>query len=107
MTETVVKFLHPQATVDHVGMIPYWLSSDDPRPAKDQLNTAYVHGGGWHSFGQGQWRITRSNFLHYPGDPPLIPLAEINMRDELIVIYDCSIVAIIQPDRSFEVARMD
>jgi len=42
-----------------------------------------------------------------PGDPPFKPLAQAKLRDELIVLYEADFVAVIQPDRSFEVARMD
>jgi hypothetical protein len=45
--------------------------------------------------------------LRYPGDPPLNPLAQARLRDELIVFYDHAIVAIVQEDGSFEVARID
>ena len=45
--------------------------------------------------------------LHYPGDPDFEPLAAVWLRREVIMVYECSIVAIVQPDGSFEVARMD
>jgi hypothetical protein len=45
--------------------------------------------------------------LHYPGDPPFKPIAMMVLRDETILIYDYSIVAIVQPDGSFEACRMD
>jgi len=45
--------------------------------------------------------------LRYPGDPILAPLAQAKLRDELIVFYRHALVAIIQPDGSFEVSRVD
>ena len=45
--------------------------------------------------------------LQYPEDPPLAPLAETKLRDEIIRVYHSSYVAIIQPDGSFLVCRMD
>lgn len=87
------------------GLLPQMLSVDDPRPAKEQLNTGYSHGGGWHPF-QG-FTLTEENHLTYPDDPPIRPIAVATLRNELILLYDYSWVAVIQPDRSFEVCRMD
>ncbi len=100
-----VKFLHPRATLDYVGEIPRWLDTGDSRPAKEQLNTAYGHGGGWHPF-EG-FQLRDDNSIKYPGDPALKPIAEMHLRDELILMYEHSWVAIIQPDRTFEICRMD
>lgn len=100
-----VKALHPGVTPDHLGAIPYWLSEDDPEPAAKQLHAAYGHGGGWDPF-KG-FRLDDNNSLIYPGDPALKPIAEMHLRDETILMYEHSWVAIIQPDRSFEVCRMD
>ena len=100
-----IKFLHPRATWDHVGEICLWLNPQDPRPAKDQLDWHYAHGGGWHPI-KG-FTLGSDNSLTYPGDPSMKPIAEMRLRDELILQYEYAWVAIIQPDRSFEVARMD
>jgi hypothetical protein len=100
-----VKFLHPRATAEHIGEIPHWLSADDPRPAATQLHRCYSHGGGWKPFFG--FTLTENNNLKYPGDPPLCPIAEMRLRDELILIYRHSWVAVIQPDRTFEICRMD
>lgn len=104
-----VHLKHPDATREHLGLIPYMLNPDDPRPAKEQFDDEYQHGGGWRpiagmTLGSEQ---DGENSLHYPGDPPFHPIAEIRLRDEQILIYDHSLVAIIQKDRSFEVCRMD
>lgn len=101
-----VKFLHPNATWDHVGLIPSFLIVSDPRPAHEQFDERYAFGGGWSPM-RGFTRDPRTNALKYPGDPPLLPIARIQFRDELILIYDCSIVAIIQKDGTFAAARMD
>ena len=99
-----VRYLHPAATPDHVGFIPMFLNESDPRPAKEQLHANYSHGGGWSPM-EG-FTLERSR-LCYPGDPPLVPLAMMELRNETIVVYECSFVCITQKDGSFEVARMD
>lgn len=99
------KALHPMVTADHVGLIPMWLYEDNPEPASVQLHNAYGHGGGWNPFNG--FTLSSTNNLMYPGDPALKPIAEMHLRDELILMYEHSWVAIIQPDRSFEVCRMD
>ena len=103
----VVEFLHPQAVPDHVGCLPEWLNHDDPDPAAKQFNKHYQHGGGWRP--QPGFKLYDDNSLKYPGDPRFWPLAQIHFRDELelIFVYQYGIVCIIQPDRSFEVCRMD
>jgi hypothetical protein len=105
----MVRLIHPKATRDHCGLIPFMIDPDDPRPAKEQFNENYQHGGGWHSlsgFTLGDEQ-EGENVLKYPGDPSLHPIAEIFLRKEQILIYEYGLVAVIQPDRSFEVCRMD
>lgn len=100
-----VKKLHPGVSMDNIGMIPHWLSESDPRSASLQLDNCYGHGGGWNSFPG--FKLREDNSLKYPGDPPLLPIAELRLRDELILIYEYSWVAIVQSNRTFEVCRMD
>jgi hypothetical protein len=91
--------------LDFVGEIPAFLDLADPRPAKEQLHENYAHGGGWRP--QEGFTKTDRLTMRFPGDPPLKPLAAIPFREEIIVIYPHSYVAIIQPDDSFEICRMD
>src|SRR5262245_17955488 len=95
--------LHPRMTIEALGFLPSMLHEKDERSAREQFNANYQFGG-WNSFGGGQWRLGHNNTLHYPGDPPMSPLAMTRLRDEVICFYPSSFVAIIQPDRSFDVA---
>lgn len=97
--------LHPRMTVEHLGLLPGMLDPSDPRPAREQLDDGYRHGGGWDPF-HGFTLLANGN-LTYPGDPPTRPIAETRLRDELVVLYEHDWVAVIQPDRNFEVCRMD
>lgn len=99
------KRINPKITISRLGLIPQWLDEDDPRSAAEQIDSHYKHGGGWWPF-EG-FKLLDNNVLRYPDDPDLHPLAETRLRDELIVFYSSDWVAIIQPDRSFEVARLD
>jgi hypothetical protein len=45
--------------------------------------------------------------LAYPGDPIFKPIAACFMRNETILLYEHDVVAIVQEDGTFEVARMD
>lgn len=99
------QYLHPSGP-ELVGYIPDFLSLDDPRPAKEQLNENYAHGGGWNPM-KG-WTFNPLNqFLKYPGDPALIPVARAQLRHEEIFIYPHAWVVIAHQDGSFEVARLD
>lgn len=99
------KMMHPQARPDMLGYIPGFLSENDPRPAREQLDTAYSHGGGWTPFHG--FTILPDGNLKYPGDPPVELLAETHLRNETIRFYNHSWVCIIQPDGSYEICRMD
>lgn len=97
------EMLDPRMTLDHLGFLPEFLSDHDPRPAKEQF--AANHHPGWRAF-KGFVKGA-DNSLTYPGDPPQPVLAQTKLRDELICYYYHSWVAIIQPDGTFEVCRMD
>ena len=89
---------------DDVGVIPAWLDESDMRPAREQLDEHYAHGGGWHPF-KG-FKLTKGWAIEYDGDEPLQPLALMRLRDEMIVIYPYSWVMIRQTDNTFEICRM-
>ena len=94
---------------ERAGMLPVFLSHDDPRPAAKQIDDNYRHGGGWKPMQgfklkpgiEGQARIM------YPGDPPLREVARARLRDEIIILFEADFVAIIQPTHSMEIARVD
>ena len=92
-------------TPDITGLIPMMLDEDDPRPAKEQLDGNYQHGGGWRPMKN--FKADDDLTLRYPGDPPMKPRAMMLLRNERIVVYDYGFVAIVQKDGGFEVARMD
>lgn len=98
------KLLHPHATMEMLGEIPYWITESNPKTAKEQLDDGYRFGG-FRPF-EG-FKLTASNGLAYPGDPVQMPIASCKLRNELITVYPSAWVAVIQPDRSFEVCRMD
>jgi hypothetical protein len=95
----------PHATLEQMGFIPGFLDETDPRHACEQIDERYNYGGGWEPWPG--FTMIEGERLKYPGDPPLAPICELRMRDERIVLYPASIVAIIQPDGSFEVCRLD
>jgi len=92
---------HPDVDL---GFLPSFFDEDDPRPAREQIDANYKFGGGW--IPQSEF-IMRDGLLLYPGDPPYQPLAMTNMRDEILIFYTHAFLAIIQPDGTFEVARVD
>ena len=98
--------IHPRVQPDDLGLLTGMLSEVDERPAREQLHENYQHGGGWRPM-EGFKLDRRHLLLTYPEDPPYRPLACCQLRNELIVVYPYSWVAIIQPDHSFEVCRMD
>ena len=103
--------LDPRVTSEHLGLIPMFLSRDNPLPAREQFDNNYAHGGGWQPMTG--WTLNSDLTLQYgdleeeDADPPLSPLARVNFKDELILVYPAAWVAIVQQDGSFEVSRMD
>lgn len=97
--------LRPGATQEILGLLPYFWAATDQRPAREQAHTAYAHGGGWRKFEGFVLRADGS--LKYPGDPALQCLAIARLREETIRVYVGAWVAIVQPDGSYEVSRMD
>lgn len=95
--------LHPNMTLEHLGLIPYFLNESDPRPAKEQINTNYI--GGWQPLPG--FHLLSDNKLKYSTDPILIPLATTKLRDEIICFYQGAWLVIIQPNGTYEVARLD
>jgi hypothetical protein len=108
------KFTDPRMTIEHLGYIPYFLDADDPAPAKEQINKRYKHGGGWRPMSgfklHSEWALVYGDGggdPDEPPDPPMYPLALASLRDEVIVFFPGSWVAIFQSDDTFEVARID
>lgn len=97
--------LQRHVTPEDLGLLPGMLDAEDPRPAREQFDAHYQHGGGWRPM-LGH-KLIEDYLLKYPGDPPLEPIAISQLRDETIVLYPYAFVAIVQSDHSFEVARMD
>lgn len=98
-------FLRPGITPGHLGFLPSFLSDEDIRPAKEQIDQNYAHGGGWLSL-HGH-TLENGHILKFPGDPPQLPLAWTTLRDEMILFYPHDFVVILQKDGSFEVSRID
>lgn len=100
------EMVHPQANIDMLGLLPAFISVRSPKSAKEQFNENYPFGG-WQSSSPGTWIMEDDYTLLFPGDPPLEPLAKFQLRDETIVFYQSAFVAIVQLDKSFDVARID
>lgn len=90
------KLKHPRATLATLGYIPGFLSTADPRPAREQFEENYVYGGEWHRLPPGM--VTESFLKDSPDDRPLI--AEAKLRDETIRVYAGAWVTITQADGS-------
>jgi hypothetical protein len=98
--------LDARAHLDHLGYIPAFLDEDDPDDARTQLDKNYAFGG---FRPQSQWHLLDpvTMAMQYPGDPPTKPLWMGFHRQERIYVYPYGYVAVVQPDNSFVMARMD
>lgn len=97
------RSVHPRAHINLLGFLPQFVSTDDPRPAREQFDANYV--GGWCPM-EG-FSLDGDLLCYDPKDPPLKPLFFTRLRDEDIIVYENAWVVIRQQDGSWEVARMD
>ena len=95
--------------IERAGLLPMMVSEISEADAVTQLNNGYAHGGGWNDFNGFTLEKAPSGeySLAYPGDPAMLQVASAKLRDELIVLFAYDWVAVIQPDGSYRVARMD
>lgn len=101
------------------GLVPSFLSAQSPLSAAEQIDLHYQHGGGWRSLpgftlvpAKGDWdslfHLTGPEaVLLYPKDPPFRELARTILRDEAIILFSASFIAIAQRDGNYDVARID
>lgn len=102
------NLIHPGMTPEHLGLIPSFISEADPRSAAEQFDANYKFGG-WKpmaGFTLHRDGSPRNWTLTYPGDPVLPVLAYAHLRDEIILFFPYSWIAVVSAD-GFEVARMD
>lgn len=83
----------------------------DQRPAKQQINERYRHGGGWHAMKGWKLHLDKHNLeltsITYPGDPPQYPLASAMLNAELVILFPHDFLAVVQPNGNFEISRID
>ena len=100
---------HFTPNTPQIGIIPMFFDSQDPRPAREQLHTAYQHGGGVQpiqgfTYVEGDLGMAR---LEFAGDPPMQELSRATLHEELIIVFEGAWLAIVQPDKTYIVTRVD
>lgn len=96
----------PRGGGAQAGYLPGFLSEEDPRPAREQIDANYQHGGGWRPY-RGFTMDPQTYVLSAPDDPDLAPIAYSRLRSETLYLYPYEWLAIVQPDGSFEVSRVN
>jgi hypothetical protein len=92
---------------EQLGFLPEILTDSDPRSVKEQLEDRYAHGGGWRPI-TGMHMNPETRVMYFPGDPPFKPAALTEIGEEVVIFYPlCSLLAVIQPDGSYQVTRVD
>ena len=102
--QTVALFRHDAERL--IGPLPSFLDPKDPRPAREQFDANYRFGG-WQPIKGFTCDWKNDGTIHYPGDPPLKPIAGMRLRKEAVMFYDYALVAVVQPDGTYEIARLD
>lgn len=86
------------------GDLRFFANENITTPLKEQINAAYSFG--WNPF-KGFKMDPKTKGIKYPKDPELLPLAVATFREQTVYLYQYSWVAIVEPDGSFEVSRID
>lgn len=102
-TAFIASYYEPE---DYAGLVSLFVDTRSDEPASAQIDRHYAHGGGWRPISAFTMR-PNTYIIQYPGDPPLRPMGVAQHNSELIIVYPDSMFAIVQPDGSFEVARLD
>ena len=104
-----LKWTNPNP--DILGFVSMMLDDEDKRSAEKQLNDGYQHGGGFSHFNgftlSDDWQEVGKAKLLYSGDPPTRELSRGKLRDETVIAFEHAWFAVVQPDGSFVVSRMD
>lgn len=103
------KLHHKRMTPEMLGYVPTFFDEEDPRRAAEQIRDRYI--GGWAPL-SGFVMLPDGTLLYgdqtaEDADPPLQPLASADFRHERLVFYPHAWLAIVQPDGSYEVSRVD
>jgi len=95
---------------DDWDFFPQLLDESDPRPAADQINERYV--GGWNS--RMRFGVTcepGTMTLRYTddraGEVTISPMSVMTFRHETLALFQSHYVVIMQPDESWDIARLD
>lgn len=92
------------------GFLPWILQAVDPRPARDQLDDRYSHGGGYRPRpGFTNLEPDSPATIQYPGDPTFHEVARSSLpiTGETLILFDSSFMAIVQKDGSWAITRVD
>lgn len=92
------------------GFLPEIIQSGDDRPAAEQLDARYAHGGGFmpfEGFTLNRWETVGKAFITYPEDPPLREVSRAVLRDETLILFECEWLAIVQKGGSYKITRVD
>ena len=88
------------------GDLRFFANENSDTPLNKQINKAYSFGGGWNPLNGFEFN-QETKGIKYPGDPELLPLAVATFKEQQVYLYHYSWVAIVNPDKSFEVSRVD
>lgn len=108
----LAKGVPAERVLEACGFIPFWLNEADPRPAAEQLNEHYSHGGGWRPFSSTtdqKFKVLEEDMsIKYPGDPKHKPFVKFLLRDEEVYMYDHGWVMVWNTKtKHHEICRMD
>ena len=105
---------HKDMQLEHLGLIPSFLDELNPDDAITQINRNYQHGGGWYDM-EG-FELSKdddppwASIIYAINDEPAESytcLAHCKIHDEIVAFYRSAWVAVIKPNLSFRVARID
>ena len=102
-----------------LGTLPLMFHPFSDDDAKTQIDKRYAHGGGfvdtpgfslndeWKEPGEAIIQYYQEEAAPEEQDPPLHELARAKLGEETLIFFPYAFLAIVQPDGSFQVTRVD
>ena len=101
--------VQPHSLIDAMGVLPYWLIEGrlSREGYMEALKRQYDFWSGYMAEKGGESTIDEDGVYHYPEDPPFYPIAKLTDGDETCYIYRYSMVAVIDGEGDWKLARID
>lgn len=102
----LVYYMRPGYRPEDIGFVPYFFEAGDERHPAEQIAERYAHGGGWTP--QEGFTIEEDGLRYKDGAKDRLLFSfMVHGHPQTLHLYECAWLAIVEPDGSFAVSRVD